>query len=192
MPGFWSKVWHVSFLVFVGLGQSYTKWPFPHFKHFSWGLHLWLSTLHSTILGDFELWIEHHLDELRVNLCHEVSIFFRKTVYYEQSFLFISSFAIWNACDMLVGCFWMTHLAIFSLNDWDKKRSIFKFVLHCSAVVPQLCNNSSPYLQMNKVRLSLLHCLKLTSERLAVVNLENSVPIFSLREFHDTFCNGME
>ena len=46
------------------------------------------------------------------------------------------TFAMWNLCATVCGCFLMTHLAIFSLNFSDENKSIMSLCAHCSAVVP--------------------------------------------------------
>ena len=53
----------VSFLVCLGLGKSFAKWFSPQLKHFILGLDLCKCVLHSTVLCDLKLCIEHHLGD---------------------------------------------------------------------------------------------------------------------------------
>ena len=109
------------------------------------------------MLCDLELCNEHHLGDVDDDLPSAI----REVFSLERPAIMTNSFsssAMQNVYATALGCFLMTHVAIFLLNNCEKNKCILRLSLHSSAVVLQLCHNSSSHLKMNGVRLSSFSC----------------------------------
>ena len=118
MLGVWSSVWHVSFLGLLGLRQSLAN-DFLHsldalFEYFAF----------NCIVG-CEIINGMPFYACRTNLSYGQVFLFERP-------LIISSFSSYfgNVCAIVLGCFLMTHLAIFSLNSLEKRDQLL-----CKAVL---------------------------------------------------------